>query len=372
MRKALLLAVIGTLLGLAGPAAASAVDCGALGAGERLTADGLSLTFDTPAVAAPELAATRDITGNAITPYRTATFSFVADLAPSASALVVATLDWETLSDYDLYVFDADGELLVRADTSNIDEGQTTIERAEFELLHCDRISVVVRNWAGSPVEPLTLAISVTPSADRLACGENDPAPGCAGKGAGEPPAPSGPDARTFLYLGGDPGQGSMVHNYLGLGDVVPFRGRLESERPTGGVPNSHTRVVFGFRDQYQNPFVAHFTRGLDQPTDIVGDVSVLLWLSSPTYDATSKLYVDLYADQYLVTSVSVSPGPLPDPAPVRVTLPGVDIREATEIALQVATEPAATSAPSVGNPADALTTLHYGSVQFQSRVVLP
>jgi hypothetical protein len=302
---------------------------------------------------------------------RSAPFSFGVDLAPYESGIAKFRLDWTGASDFDVFVFDDDeGFEIGRSAASNIDEGQTTFEEVEIPVTHCQRVTAYVRSFAGNPGEALTLKVSVTPGSKKLACAANDPAPGCAGKLAGEAPVLV-PDTRTRLYLGGDPGQASMIHG-LAAGTPLP-QGRLEAARPAGGIPNQYTRPIAGFRDQFQNPFVPHWTTEFEQPRDINGDVQVLLWPQSGTGDATSTLYVDLFADGGLVGTVTVPGSALPKdaPAPLAVTIPNVDAQEAMSLTLQVATNPAAaTSGP--GNPGDAHVTLYYGSVQFPARITLP
>lgn len=359
-----------SMLTMLGPAAGAQeitpIDCGPSDGRERLTTQGFESTFEAPRVAAPELAATVGVTGNAITPHRSAHFYFQADLTPYAAGTLKVTLDWENPSDFDVYHFDAEGNR-TGSDTSNIDGG-TTIEQFEVEIAHCSLFSIEVRNWAGSPAEQLKLTMAVVPGDHLLACAENDPAPGCAGKAAGEAPAPVA-DARTRLYLGGDPGQVSMVHAFAGNSDLP--QGRLEGGRPTGGTPNQYTRPVVGFRDQYQNPFLPHWLGTFEQPRMIEGEANVLMWVSSRTEDATGALYVDLYADSALIGQVKVPGDQLkPDPTPLFVTVPILEPIEATTVGLQVGTNPAiATSGP--GNPADAHVTLFYGSVQYPARVTL-
>lgn len=360
---------------------ASAVDCGPDDGRERLTSSGFALSFSAPVVTAPELAATRLATGNAIAPYRSAQFPFTVDLAPAASGVLTAQLGWETpqdlnVYDFDLYVYDSNGDLVAYSDAINALDG-TYSEEAVGDLRHCERITVVVTNWMGGPGnappdEKLYLRLSLEPGAELLACLEGDTAPGCAGKPAGAAPDPVA-DTRSRLYLGGDPGAVAMLHGYPAFQGDVPFRGRLEPTRPTGGVPNGHARVLVGFRDQYQNPLVPHFTTGFDEPTAIRGDVTALLWLSSPTMDATGTLFADLYTDGGLVSSVPVNGALLKDdPAPVAVTFPGLDIPELYDLTLQVATEPTVSTRDGVGNRSHAVVTLHYGSVQFPSRLTLP
>lgn len=367
-----LVALLSLGLGLT-PATAEAgpaVDCGPGDGREELTPAGFELDFEAPAVAIPELVTPADTRIPPLSPHRTASWWFRANFAPAASATVDAVVSWENPSDYDLYFLDEDGERIAASDRANI-EGGTFDERVTLELEHCQLFRVWVRNWAGQPVQDLHLDIDVTPGSDLLACAAGDPAPGCAGKAAGDAPDFVADDA-TRLFLGGDPGAVAMVHGYQNNG--APFRGTLESQRPTTGVSNSHTRTFVGFHDQYQNPFVPHFTTTFAEPRDIKGTVSSLLWLSSPTADDTTKLYVTLYVDdggavgQQVISGSAISEVP----APVVLSFPDVDFPDASSVTIQAATKPLATSTGETGNPSDGLMTLLYGSVQFQSRVTLP
>lgn len=341
---------------------------------ERFTAAGLDLDMPPPAAAAPELAATADATGRRATPYRTAQFPFVADFAPAASATVKVTLDWADASDFDLSVVDGAGSVLASSLGTNIEDG-TSIEQLEVELPHCQVFTILVRNWAGRADQTLALDADVTLGETQLACVDADPAPGCAGKLAGEVPAASPADTRTRLYLGGDPGHTAMVYGYNEQTSAIPFRGTLSPGRPMGGTPNSYTRPVAGFRDQYRNPFVPHFTGTLPAPKDITGTVDALLWLSSPTLKDGGTLYVDLYADGGLVTSVQVPGARIPEAAnsPVHVSIPipeDAPILGATSLTLQLGTTPAVSSG-GPGNTGDAIFTIHYGGTQFPSRITL-
>lgn len=348
------------------------VSCDARGR-ERFTTEGFKVTMPAPAVAAPEGAAPADPTAGRLTPYRSAQFPFVADFAPSQLASVSLDLTWDNPGDFDLYLQDANGELIGVSERWN-PEIKVWTEYIRINIEHCALFTIVVRNWVGSPAETLTLEARAEPSADRLMCAQNDPAPNCVGKAAGQAPDPTAPDTRTRLYLGGDPGQVSMVHGYNAGTAAVPFRGTLSTTRPLGGTPNSYTRPVLGFRDQYRNPFVPHFSTSFAQPRELTKAVDALLWISSPTLKDGGTLYVDLYADGSLVSSVQVAGAQVRDaPTPLTVRLP-IDPEHATpavtDLTLQLGTTPAAsTNGP--GNTADALFTVHYGSTQFPSRLTL-
>jgi hypothetical protein len=342
-----------------GPAAGAyegPIDCGFRDGRERLTTQGFQATFDAPPV-----------TYHASWEASSAQFYFTPDLAPYAAATVNIKITWtDARNDYDLFVYDGKGKEIGASY-----ESDTNFEQVILGLDQCQDIQVETNNYQGLPDQPITLAVTVEGDSSRmLACSADDPTPGCAGKAAGEAPDLV-PDTRARLYLGGDPGQVSMVHAFAG-NDSLP-KGRLESTRPTGGRPNQYTRPVAGFRDQWQNPFLAHWKTALEQPRLISGQANVLLWVSSATEDATGTLYVDLYADDALVGQATVKGDQLtPTPAPLFVTVPIPEAIEATStVGLQVGTNPAiASSGP--GNPRDAHVTLFYGSVQFPARVTLP
>ncbi|HWH28030.1 MAG TPA: hypothetical protein VNU26_03550 [Mycobacteriales bacterium] len=347
----------------------SGVLCAADDGRERLTQD-TSWTFEAPGVTAPELGATRGVTGDTVTTYREAKFPLLADAAPSSHLTVDLELFWKRPSDYDLYVLDAEGSVLAGSDAANVEDSTTVESISGLRLRHCDVVTVVVRSWAGAvPLQELFLDAIVTPGGPSLTCLEGDPAPGCAGKPAGAAPDPVA-DARTRMFLGGDPGQVSMASGYSGTPAVTSSQ--LVTDRPRSGVPNSYTRPVLGFRDQLRNPFVPHFTGTLAEPRDVAGTASALVWVSSPTLSQGGTLFVDLYLDDALVGSVQVPGAKVgSDPTPVAVEFPGVDARRAAAVTLQLGTTPAVSSS-GPGQPGDAVFTVHYGGVQFPSRITLP
>jgi hypothetical protein len=348
---------------------ASGVLCADDDGRERLTKD-TSWTFEAPGVTAPELRATRDVTGESVTTYREAKIPLLVDAAPSSRVTVGLDLFWKRTSDYDLYVLDSEGGVLAASDAANVEESTTVESISDLRLAHCDVVTVVVRSWASAvPLQDLFLNATVAPGGAPLACLEGDPAPGCAGKPAGAAPDPVA-DTRTRLFLGGDPGQVSMVSGFSGTPPVTAST--LVPDRPKSGVPNSYTRPVFGFRDQLRNPFVPHFTGTFAAPRDVAGTANALVWVSSPTLREGGILYVDLYLDDALAGSVQV-PGVQvgTDPTPIAVEFPGVNARRASTATLQLGTTPAVSS-NGPGQPGDALFTVHYGAVQFPSRITLP
>lgn len=365
-----------TVLLMAGaPAHATSVGCVDTGGVERLTSDGFRATFEAPAVTAPELAATYAETGPLVTPHRTVSFPFVVDATPRSQVVIEASINWETPSDYDLYLFDSDGEVLARSDEMLGQGQEDTSEALIGGALHCQRVRLVMRNWAGIPLQQINLEVSVTPAGDMLACGDADPAPGCEGKTEGEAPDLVADDL-TRLWLAGDPGQASMVNDYQETltQEQWPFFATMSSERPSGGVPNQHTRALVGFRDQPRNPLFAHFEIELDAPLKIDGAPSVLLWVQTPAAGPTTRLFADLWTDDYLLASAELEGGELVgarDPIPVILNFDEVDATAFGSIILKIGMEPVATSDGAVGNPEDAHLTLWYGSAQFQSRLTL-
>jgi hypothetical protein len=269
-----------------------------------------------------------------------------------------------------LYVLDAEGSEIAASDAANVEDSTTVESISGLRLRHCDVVTVVVRSWASAvPLQELFLDAIVTPGSTQLACLEGDPAPGCAGKPAGAAPERVA-DTRTRMYLGGDPGQVSMASGFSGTPQVTAST--LTPTRPRSGVPNSYTRPVFGFRDQLRNPFVPHFTGTLAEPRDLTGTANTLVWVSSPTLSQGGTLFVDLYADDALVGSVQVPGAQVgTDPTPIAVAFPDLDARRASAVTLQLGTTPAVSSS-GPGQPGDAVFTVHYGGVQFPSRITLP
>lgn len=374
MRKSFLLVLAAALLLGVLPASAatetSGVACPDADGRERLTLDGAETTFEAP-FAAPLLAATAEFTG-AIAGYRRAVWQYQADLSPVSAATVTADLTWaDGASDYDIFVTDADGFEIARSDTFNAVD-QVFTEKVSFDIAHCEVFTLAVSNFAGQPLQALDLGITVTPtsSATTLACVEGDTAPGCAGKLAGEAPEPAA-DPRTIYYLGGDVGQGSMVHTQAGA-EEIPFRSGLTTERPTTAQPNSYTAPPVGF-NTYRNPFQAYFTTAFEQPRPIVGDVSALVWVSSRTMNQGGTLVAELFADGGSVGRVEI-PGTAvgESPTPLTLRVEDLDLPEVYDLTFQLAKEPVAASNGTTSSPGNATFTVTYGSVQFPARVTLP
>jgi hypothetical protein len=366
-----------TVLLMAGaPAHATSVACTDTGGVERLTSEGFSASFEAPAVTAPELAATYAETGPLVTPHRTVSFPFVVDATPRSQVEIAAAITWETPSDYDLYLIDeSDGSVLARSDEALGDGQDPTSEAFVGGALHCQRVRLIMRNWAGIPLQQIDLEVTVTPAGGTLSCEAADPAPGCEGKAEGEAPELVADDS-TRLWLAGDPGQASMVNDYQETltQEQWPFSATLSTERPTGGVSNQHTRALVGFRDQPRNPLFAHFEIELDAPLEISGSPSVLLWVQTPAGGPPTRLFADLWTDDFLLASAEMEGGDLVgarDPIPVILNFDEVDATAFTSLIVKIGMEPVATSDGAVGTPEDAHLTLWYGSAQFQSRLTL-
>jgi hypothetical protein len=374
MRKSLLLVLAAVLLLGVVPASAatetSGVACTDADGRERLTLDGATATFEAP-FAAPLLAATSEFT-TAIADYRRALWQYQADLSPVSAATVTIDLSWaDGVSDYDIYVSDVDGVELGRSDKINAADQDFT-EQVSFDIGHCDVFTVAVSNFAGQPLQALDLGITVaaTSGAKSLACLDGDTAPGCAGKLAGEAPAPAADD-RTIYYLGGDLGQGAMVHTQAGA-EEVPFRSGLTTERPTTAQPNSYTAPPVGF-NAYRNPFQAYFGTAFDEPRAIVGDVSALVWVSSRTMNQGGTLVAELFADGGSVGRVEIPGAEIGEvPTPLALRFEDLNLPEVYDLTFQLAKEPIASSNGTTSDPGNATFTVTYGSVQFPSRVTLP
>lgn len=362
----------------------SSVACGPDDGRERLTAGGFEATFAAPVVTYPGLSAPVDNNLGPLQELRSAPFSFTVDVAPSDRADVLVTLDWAELSDFDVFIFDdTTGTEIGRAAEDNSANGLTH-EQVSLTLAHCQQVTFAVRSWSGSPLEQLTLTLEVTPGTTLLACAAGDPAPNCTGKAEGEAPDASPADTRTRLYLGGGPGQASMAWHYVqanGVGsnpvtEALP-RATMAAERPTNGVPNSHTRVVGGFRQDHatawRNPLIPHWSYDFPERTDVSGDVTAVLWVSSRTIDETGRFFVDLWIDGSPAGTVEV-PGSRIRQEPTRIAVTFSDVKHANAsgVTLQAATDPVATSDGQVNNLREAEVTVHYGSVQFPAFVTLP
>ncbi|MBW3621248.1 MAG: hypothetical protein KY461_13465 [Actinobacteria bacterium] len=327
---------------------------------EHLGLDGLHLGMLAPAVAVPELAATHDVTGDAVTPYRTATFPLVLDVAPYASARLDVELTWVNHSDYDVYLVGTrpDGTEY-EVGVSNDDNTATETMRERFSARSvddCTPLRLEVRNWAGSPVEELTLAVNVTPNGDPLA-----------GVGPRE-------DTRAALYLAGDrPGQAGTFQQGSTGSEHVPVTTAFSPDRPTDNTPNQYTRALVG--SDIERNLVQPFWAGSFDGTQVLqGQASAVVWLSSLTQQhAPGAVEVSLFVNGS-ETSVEIPGAAIgSEPRAFIVTFPkefpGTSLRGVT---LQVTTLPQASPNAASEDPGDAQHTVLYDSLQFQSALYLP
>ena len=367
------------VLALLGPRAAAQeivppIDCGPGDGREEITTSGFKFEFDGPTTGGNTAASDADTTGT-VWANRTARFPFQSNLAPSAGGTLSATLTWAlNPHDFDLYIVDDESGGVI-ASSENFNQTDPTKEEVmNVEIAHCQDISVLVRNWVAGPAERVNLQVNITPGEQLLACAENDPAPGCAGKAAGAAPDFVA-DRRARLFFGGNrPGTVAAALRYAyatgGAGDP-PMHQTLTNSRPTTGVPNSQTRLVHGNYDfGPDSPFFPYFKTRLAAPVTVSGPIQVLAWLSSRTMVPTDKLWFDLHIDGALVKRVEVT-NIGAGPKPVLVTIDGYEPTEALESITVGITSPRAYDTP----PTDssyAEWTLFYDSVQYQSRVTLP
>lgn len=361
MKRVAAAALLSAPLALTGIAAdlPPAEPCAGTAGREPLTAAGLELTFDAPAVTAPELQATNEVTGDTVTPHRGAHHFFYADLAPFSEGQVTIDLAWANPSDYDLFVSDAEGFEIARSATSNVDEGQVWAESVTFDVDDCEAFTVRVSSWAGTPVETLDLTLTVTP--------DESTDTGTTERG----------DTPTILYLAGDrPGQLGTLHTQSGAEDL-PSRTAFSTDRPTTGQPNQHTRPAVGF-DTHRNPFQPwwHLEVPVGDEFDVVGDASALVWLSSQTSpDHPATFFVRLFLDGAQVGEAAID-GALvgSEPRPFLVEFPGIEATDAYSVTLQVSTPPVVSSSSPTPHdePGDLNHTVWYDSVQYPSRLILP
>jgi hypothetical protein len=348
------------------------IDCGPGDGRESMTTEGFAFSFLPPTTggntAASDADPTRTVWAN-----RTATFPFRANFAPHATANLKINLSWaNNPHDFDLYFVDAEGNGAVSQNFNQTDPtGESLVQEG---VKHCDNFAILVRNWVAGPAEELTLKIVVEPTGETLACAEADPAPGCAGKAAGEAPA-FVPDDRARLYFGGDrPGMLAATARYAAsvATQQAPISQALTPARPGTGVPNFHTRTVAGNPDFGEaNNFFPYFRTAVAKPFTMSGPVHVLAWLSSRSMDADDKLWFDLHLDGGLVKRVEVQPALGPGPKPVLVTIDGYEPTEVTQSITVGITSPRGNDDPP-NQASYAEWTLLYDSVQYQSRASLP
>lgn len=375
MKKAILgvaVSMIVSVSGLASAQEAPPIDCGPGDGRESLTTEGIQLEFDAPSTFGHSAMADNDETGT-VRANQSATFPFRANFAPHTGGILKVTLDWaNNPHDYDLYVLDANGDEI--ASSENFNQTDPPHEELTIDFRHCDNFTIQARSWVAGPTETLTIGVTVEPGQELLACAENDPAPGCAGKLAGEAPD-FVPDDRARLYFGGDrPGNVAATARYANsqTGQSIPMAQTLSDARPTSGVANTHTRPVVGNPDFGEdNNFFPFFVKTLSEPVMVSGPVHMLAWVSSKTMTATDVLWFDLMVDGGLMQRIEVAGKAGPGPKPVLVTFDGYDAIEAFEKITVGITSPRGNDDPP-NQASYAEWTLFYDSVQYQSRVTLP
>lgn len=362
MKRILALAAVAPFLlatiaadGAPAPAAACDRDAGR----ETLDLDGLELEMLAPGVTAPELAATHEVTGDLVTPYRSSTFPMILDVAPHPAAKIDVSLSWTNPNDYDIYVYAQEPDGFEygagTSNDSNIDGG-TNAESVTTQLDDCTPLRIEIRNWAGSPTETLTLDVTVTP--------------------IGDPATDVLPreDTRTPLYLAGDrPGQlGTFKHGSLGA-EQIPLTTAFSEERPSDNTPNTNTRALIGTEIE-RNPFQPFWFGQFDETDILAGQASAVVWLSSQTQQQDPGVVkVTLFVNG-AESSVEI-PGELigRDPAPFFVTFPQVfEDEELFSLTFQATTLPQASPNTPSEKRGDAQHTVLYDSLQFQSAVYLP
>jgi hypothetical protein len=367
LAAATLLLVLGALP--AGAATATSnVACPETDGRERLTLAGIDTTIESPAPY-PALASPVDTGTPAapVQPFRKAIMEYQADFSPAAEADLTIGITWEQFAnDYDIFVYNGDGEEVGRSATENPTAQVAAESILVPEIRHCDRLTVVLTNFAGAPVQPLHYTVK-TESRGTLACADGDTAPGCAGKPAGAAPDSVG-DPRSILYLSGDPGQTAMAH---GFNDGVPTRSALTTTRPTSGKPNSFTRTLLGNATFDRNLMMAHFSKTFPAPVNKTGPASALVYVSSPTMaQAGGTLLVQLWTDGGMIKEVKVPGSAIgPGPTEIKADFGVVTLEEASRVTLQIGTLNPVISG---GAPGDATFTTWYDSVQFPARVTLP
>lgn len=354
--RSLVAALLILLLG-AVPAAAThdGTGCDDPGGYEVLTAEGFAFAFEAPAATAPELA-NPPVNHPAVTPQRTANFYFHTEFAPFRRGTAEVTLEWDDPSDYDIFVFDADGFELGRSAESNIDGG-TTGEAVSITLGHCTSFHVAVRSWAGAPSQELRFAISVSGLTDE------------------DPELLPSEDIVTPLYLGGDrPGQTASLWTQA---EQIPGRAALTETRPAGGTANTFSRYPVGF-DTYQNPFQAHFNAELTEPVDLDGDATIQVWLSSALSGLPEEhegtVNVAFFADGAALGPAAEIPTSALNPWPTlhTFTFPDISFRAEFSLTVQVSSVPVTSSSGDQNPVGNSLWTVWYDSVQFPSRVMIP
>lgn len=358
----------------AAAASTSQVACASDDGRERLTLGGRTYEFEAPVAGNPD---------NSMMLPRFANFLLKADLAPAAAAAFDVDLEWEDpSSDFDLYILDSNGALIASSSDYNYDDPS---EQVSAYLAHCEDIRVVVRNYAATPLPSLTLTVTKTATFGTLACIEDDPAPGCAAKAAGQAPE-AVPDTRTRLWLGGDrPGQTAMLHGSAATGDL-PARSGLVTSRPTSGTPNTYTRAALGDYTLERNVLMPFYTISFAEPRDIVGSVKATFWVSSSTLSQGGTLYAQIWADGSLASQVAIPGTEVASdvcqhpfvpcgfkelPTMLHRSFDDLDLRGVERLTFQIGSDnPVGSNGPR--NLADTTFTVHYDSVQYPAGLTLP
>ena len=338
--------------------APTAADCTDTVGRELLTMDGLSLAVASPAISVPELAATADVTGEALTPHRSAHWFTTIDAAPYDQVKVTATATWaDTPSDYDLYAFGyyEDTDLKLNAGTSNesnIDGGDTRSESFSFTATDCERIDFELRAWAGNPAQDVQLEIPLEPVGD-----------------ASSDVSARALDSRATLYLAGDR-PGNITTPADTAGAEYPFHASFSEDRPTSNVPNLTTRVAGSQTEK--NPVQPWWAGQADSFPLVQGRPSVTLWLSSATQQQDpGSISVQLFLNG--AEQVVIIPGSelTSDVKPFLIEFDEVDT-QVYSYGLQVTALPVASPNAASEHTGDANHTVWYDSVQYGSRLFLP
>lgn len=143
----------------------------------------------------------------------TTEFRYVLDVAPAEAADVRVTLDWteptqpRVRGDYDLYVLDADGNVLGEATGDNLLGGILTETVSLNGVDHCTELVVQAKNWLGTPGAEATLDIGVSDPAGHPVTTLCDVPDGA---------APLLPAGTGEAFTGGTPDPTSIVDQSIG------------------------------------------------------------------------------------------------------------------------------------------------------------
>jgi hypothetical protein len=340
-----------------GATATPAADCADTAGRELLTLEGLSLDVAAPGVTAPELAATADVTGNAISPHRTAAWLTTVDAAPYAEAKLTVTITWDDApGDYDLYGYTYTQGVrhsLGVSNESNIDGGDTRTESFTATVADCQLVDLEVRSWAANPGQIISFEATMEPIGEASA-----------DVGA------RGDDPRATLYFAGDrPGNATTPADTAGAD--YPLGATFSPDRPTSNVPNLITHAAAGSTIQ-KNPVQPWWAGELDMVPTVQGTPSALVWLSSATQqDDPGTVYVQLFLNGAEHTVEIPGSELTADVKPFIVEFPEVDT-QVLQYSLQVSAMPIASPNAASEHTGDANHTVWYDSVQYTSRLFLP